>query len=197
MPGFSQSSVGNRQRLDQHIENVRALEQRIDSFLVPPTTPKTSACAIPARFDVDPPASNGYANEDLRAANFVDLIHMAFACDLSRVVSLELTSSMSGIVLPTSLGITYRNWDNSPLPPPPLHEATHGKGNNLSVAECIRWHVKQLAALAKKLKDTPDVSGNMLDNTVIVFQMEAGFGDTSLQGASIVGEMPPRAPARE
>ena len=65
------------------------------------------------------------------------------------------------------------------------------RGNNLSVAECIRWHVKQLAALAKKLKDTPDVSGNMLDNTVIVFQMEAGFGDTSLQGASLVGEPPP------
>ena len=86
---------------------------------------------------------------------------------------------------------TYRNWDGSPLPPPPLHEATHGKGNNLSVAECIRWHVKHLAALAKKLKDTPDVSGCMLDNTVIVFQMEAGLGNTSLQGTSIVGEPPP------
>jgi hypothetical protein len=183
--------TGDRQRLDQHIENVQALEKRIDSFLTAPMTAQTSACAMPKRFDPDPAASNGYANEDLRASNFVDLIHLAFACDLSRVVSFELTSSMSGIVLPTSLGITYRNWDNSPLPPPPLHEATHGKGNNLTVAECIRWHVKHLAALAKKLKDTPDVSGNMLDNTVIVFQMEAGLGNTSLQGTTIVGERPP------
>ena len=58
--------------------------------------------------DADPPASQGYANEDLRASNFVDLIYTAFACDLSRVASFEITSSMSGIVLPTSLGITYR-----------------------------------------------------------------------------------------
>ena len=96
-----------------------------------------------------------------------------------------------GIVLPTSLGITYRNWDGSPLRPPPLHEATHGQGNNLSVAECIRWHMKHVAALAKKLKDTPDATGTMLDNTVIVFVMEAGLGNTSLQGSTIVGERPP------
>ena len=118
---------------------------------------------------MDPAAAGGYAGEDTRAANLVDLIHMALACDLSRVVSLELTSSMSGIVLPTSLGITYRNWDGSPLDPPPLHEATHGQGNNLTVAECIRWHMKHVAALAKKLKDTPEATGNMLDNTAIVF----------------------------
>jgi hypothetical protein len=116
---------------------------------------------------------------------------MAFACDLSRVVSFELTSSMSGIVLPTSLGITYRNWDGSPLPAPPLHEATHGQGDNLTVAECIRWHMKHVAALAKKLKDTPDVSGSMLDNTVIVFAMEAGLGNTRLESGSIAGERPP------
>jgi hypothetical protein len=116
---------------------------------------------------------------------------MAIACDLTRVVSLQLTSSMSGIVLPTSLGITYRNWDGSSLSAPPLHEATHGQGNNLSVAECIRWHMKHVAALAKKLKDTPDTAGNMLDNTVIVFAMEAGMGNTRLAGGSIVGERPP------
>jgi hypothetical protein len=146
---------------------------------------------IPGRPAADPTASSGYAIEDARAAAFVDLIHMALACDLTRVVSFELTSSMSGIVLPTSLGITYRNWDGSPLPPPPLHEATHGQGNNLSVAECIRWHVKHVAALAKKLKDTPDTTGTLLDNTAIVLVFEAGMGNTSLQGTSIVGERPP------
>ena len=184
--------AADRQRLDQHIENVRSLEQRVKSSLAPPVSaPSTGRCALPPRPDVDPLAARGYADEDLRASNFVDLIYTAFACDLTRVVSFELTSSMSGIVLPTSLGITYRNWDGRPLAPPPLHEATHGEGDNLSVAECIRWHVKHVATLAKRLKDTPDVSGNMLDNTVIVFVMEAGFGSTQLQGGSIVGERPP------
>jgi hypothetical protein len=182
---------GDRQRLDQHLANLRTLEARVDASLMPPPAPTTGACLIPGRPAADPPAASGYANEDARAAAFVDLIHMAFVCDLSRVVSLELTSSMSGIVLPTSLGITYRNWDNSPLPPPPLHEATHGQGNNLSVAECIRWHVKHVAALAKKLKDTPDTTGTLLDNTAIVLLFEAGMGSTSLQGSTIVGERPP------
>ena len=48
-----------------------------------------------------------------------------------------------------------------------------------------------MAALAKKLKDTPDVTGTMLDNTAIVFVMEAGLGNTSLEGGTIVGERPP------
>ena len=183
--------MADRQRLDQHVENVRTLEQRVKSTGMTPVLPSTGSCKVPARLGADPVAAAGYGGEDARAANMVDLIHMAFACDLSRVVSLELTSSMSGIVLPTSLGITYRNWDGSPLRAPPLHEATHGQGNNLSVAECIRWHMKHVAALAKKLKDTPDSTGNMLDNTVIVFVMEAGIGNTTMSGGSVVGERPP------
>jgi hypothetical protein len=182
--------VGDRQRLDQHMDSVRDLERRVNAAPLP-ATPAPGACRAPTRPDADPGASSGYANEDQRAASIVDLIHMAIACDLTRVVSLQLTSSMSGIVLPTSLGITYRSWDGSSLSPPPLHEATHGQGDNLTVAECIRWHMKHVAALAKKLKDTPDTAGNMLDNTAIVFAMEAGMGNTRLSGGSIVGERPP------
>lgn len=180
----------DRQRLDQHLDNVRELERRVNASGAP-AGPATGSCRAPSRPGADPTAASGYANEDQRAADLVGLIHMAFACDLTRVVSLEMTSSMSGIVLPTSLGITYRNWDGSPLPAPALHEATHGRGNNLSVAECVRWHFKHVAALARKLKETPDVTGNMLDNTVIVFAMEAGMGNTRLSGGSIVGERPP------
>lgn len=183
--------TADKQRLDQHVENVHMLETRIDASLVPTAPMPSGRCAVPTRPGTDPGAAGGYANEDARAAAFVDLIYNAFACDLTRVVSFELTSSMSGVVLPTSLGITYRNWDNSPLPPPPLHEATHGRGNNLSVAECIRWHMKHVAALAKRLQDTPDVAGNMLDNTAIVFAMEAGLGNTRLENGAVVGERPP------
>jgi hypothetical protein len=183
--------AADRQRLDQHLENVRALEQRIVATSMPAPTPAPTSCKVPARPGVDPPASAGYADEDTRAAQMVDMIHMAFACDLSRVVSLELSSSMSGIVLPTSLGITYRDWEGSPLAPPPLHEATHGQGDNLTVAECIRWHIKHVAALARKLKDTPDVTGNLLDSTAIVFVMEAGIGSTRKSGDSVIGERPP------
>jgi Protein of unknown function (DUF1552) len=183
--------VADRSRLDEHLENVRTLEQRLIASLEPVSAGASGRCAIPTRPGADPAVSGDYANEDLRAAGFVDLIHMAFACDLTRVVSLELTSSMSGVVLPTSLGITYRNWDGKALPPAILHEATHGDGDNLTVAECVRWHVKHLANLAKKLKDTPDVNGNMLDNTVIAFVMEAGLGSLRMQNGSVVGEQPP------
>jgi hypothetical protein len=180
----------DRQRLDQHMDTVRELERRVNASSVPPSAPAPSACRLPSRPGADPAEATGYANEDQRAADLTDLVHMAFACDLSRVVSLQLTSSMSGIVLPNSLGITYRSWDGSTLAPPPLHEATHTK-NNLTVAECMRWHFKHVAALARKLKDTPDVSGSMLDNTVIVFAMEAGMGNLRLSGGSLVGERPP------
>lgn len=181
----------DRLRLDEHVANIHALELRVNGLIESKPPASTATCVVPTRPTADPTAAANYADEDARAAAMVDLIHMAFACDLSRVVSLELTSSMSGIVLPTSLGITYRNWDGSALKPPPLHEATHGQGDNLSVAECIRWHMKHVAALAKKLKDTPDGTGTLLDNTVIVFVMEAGIGNTRLESGSIVGERPP------
>src|SRR5262245_1094464 len=39
------------------------------------------------------------------------------------------------------------------------------------------WHVEQFAALAWKLKDTPDVDGtSLLDNTVMFFVTEGGAG---------------------
>lgn len=181
---------GDKLRLDEHVANIQSLEQRVNALIdTKPIT--TSACVIPSTPGPDPATSANYADEDARAAAYVDLIHMAFACDLSRVVSFEMTSSMSGIVLPTSLGITYRNWDGSALKPAPLHEATHGQGDNLTVAECIRWHMKHVAALAKKLRDTPEGTGTMLDNTAIVFVMEAGLGNTRLESGSIVGERPP------
>jgi hypothetical protein len=183
--------TADRTRLDAHLENVHALEQRLSASLTPPPAVPGGICAIPTRPDVDPATTRDYADEDLRAANFVDLTYMALACDLSRVVSFEITSSMSGVVLPTSLGITYRNWDGRALNPGPLHEATHGQGDHLTVAECIRWHVKHLANLAKKLKDTPEGSGTMLDRTAIVFIMEAGVGNTRMEGGRVVGEEPP------
>lgn len=165
----------DRVKLDEHLANVATLEARVDQYLLPPP-PQPTTCVVPARPPADPPEVDGYGDEDTRASHLIDLIHMAFACDLTRVVSLELTSSMSGIRLPNSLGITYRSWDGSSLPVPPLHEATHGQGNHLSVAEGIAWHVLQVARLARKLKDTPDVTGTLLDNTAIVFLMEAGLG---------------------
>jgi hypothetical protein len=182
--------AADRLRLDEHVSNIRSLELRVNALLeTKPTV--TSACVVPTAPGPDPAASANYANEDARCAAYVDLIHMAFACDLSRVVSFEMTSSMSGIVLPTSLGITYRDWDGSARPAAPLHEATHGQGDNMTVAECIRWHMKHVAALAKKLKDTPEGTGTMLDNTAIVFVMEAGLGNTRLESGTIVGERPP------
>ncbi|MFO0728093.1 MAG: DUF1552 domain-containing protein [Myxococcota bacterium] len=165
----------DRAKLDEHVTNLTALQARVDQYLIPPP-PQPMTCVVPGRPADDPPSVDGYGDEDARAAQLIDLIHMAFACDLSRVVSLELTSSMSGIRLPNALGITYRSWDGSSLPVPPLHEATHGSGNHLSVAEAIAWHITQVARLAKKLKDTPEVTGTLLDHTAIVFLMEAGLG---------------------
>ncbi len=165
----------DRAKLDEHLGNVAQLEARVNQYLQPPA-PQPMTCRVPTRPPADPMAAGGYGDEDTRASQLVDLIHMAFACDLTRVVSFELTSSMSGIRLPNSLGITYRNWDGSSLPVPPLHEATHGQGNHLSVAEAIAWHITQVGRLAQKLKSTPDVTGTLLDNTAIVFMMEAGLG---------------------
>ena len=56
------------------------------------------------------------------------------------------------------------------------HEVGHnGDDSNrgqLAVSTILKWHASIYAYLMQKLKSTPEGSGNMLDNTVLVFMPE-------------------------
>jgi hypothetical protein len=59
-----------------------------------------------------------------------------------------------------------------------MHECTHGAdGQSQATADATAFHVKQMARLVRKLRDTPDADGeSLLDRTAIALMFEGGAG---------------------
>ncbi|MFO0726188.1 MAG: DUF1552 domain-containing protein [Myxococcota bacterium] len=188
------SNVGaaDKARLDRHFDELRDLERRIQAM--PPMM--TGACQILPDPGMDPAiggnnagsgstdigTNTGYSEEDTRAKLFADMIHMAMVCDLSRVATLQVTcfqSHMNVFNVSTMMGLPIRA---------DQHEVGHnGDDNNRgqqAVSTILKWHVSIYGYLLQKLKDTPELGGNMLDNTVLVFMPEGGHGLQLNDGAT-------------
>ena len=166
----------DRVRMEKHYDEIRDLENRINA--IPP--PQTATCQKPDDPGADPPIGGSmyedasgihydqnlaYSNEEQRARVFCDLIHMAITCDLTRVVSLQFTTFASHMNMYQLTGQTYD-----------LHELSHSTGSTLEVSRGIAWHMKHFGYLVAKLRDTPEGSGNVLSNSVLVFLHEGGHG---------------------
>jgi hypothetical protein len=182
-------------RLERHFDEIRDLETRIAA--IPPVA--SGECRIPADPGADPAVggdnagsgsggttpiqtNTGYSDEDLRARVFADLIHMAFVCDLTRAATLQITTfqcHMNCYQLSSSWGTPFRA---------DLHELGHnGDEQNrgqLPISIMLGWHIGIYAYLMQKLKDSPEGTGNVLDNCSLVFTPEAGHGLQLNDGSS-------------
>jgi hypothetical protein len=111
---------GDRMRLEQHFDQIRDLETRLADI---PDTSGAGCAALPDP-GADPAQTNhgntehggttGYSDEDRRASVFVDLIHMALVCDLTRVASLVINHEQSVMSLEPLFGVAYE-----------MHDVTH------------------------------------------------------------------------
>jgi hypothetical protein len=101
-----------------------------------------------------------------------DLLVNAFANDMARVATLQFTNSV-GQARMKWLGVNEAH-----------HSLSHDPDSNLESQEKLAkinvWLCEQLAALAKKLADTPEPggSGSMLDHTTILWTNELGKGNS-------------------
>lgn len=176
--------AADRMRLEQHFDELRDLENRIGA-IDPGELP---ACALPPDPGPDPEiggdnagagsadigTNTGYSEEDQRADVMVDLVHMAFICDLVRVATLQITtfqSHMNVWQVSNDIGLPIRA---------DLHEVGHnGDADNrgqIVVSTMLGWHVGIWGKLVRRLKETTEGAGTALDNSAIVFMPEAGHG---------------------
>jgi len=170
--------AADRIRLQRHLDAFRDLERRVDAI----APPETSACVKPMDPGADPmigsPQGNngnentyaqnlGYSNEEQRALLFVDLIHMAMVCDLTRVATLQMTMFQSHLNM---FPLTGQATD--------CHELGHGgvPGGTMAMSQGIAWHVKHFARLVQKFRDTREGNGTMLDSSAMVYVFEGGHG---------------------
>jgi hypothetical protein len=168
--------AADRIRMERHLEELRALESRIE--LIEPMgacmqlpDPGLDPDIGPAVNDFDYASGGAYSNEELRATVLIDLIHMAFTCDIARSASLMFTYAQCFMNMNQLYGYASD-----------LHEISHysmggGEAGATAMADCIAWHVKHWGRLVQKLGETQEVDGSsLLDHTALVLAFEGGWG---------------------
>lgn len=177
--------AADRRRLERHFDELNALQTRLES------TPEigAGACTIPMAPGEDPPLADGhelnngsvrftegrgYSGETGRGNNMVDMVRMAFACDLSRSVGFRISLDQSFMNLEPAIGIGTE-----------VHGATHGRGTPESTDDAVGWHVEFFARMVAGLRDTPAADGtSLLDHTAVVLLFEGGHGHDPESGGN-------------
>lgn len=155
---LSQSiSSDDKVKLDEYLTSVREVEKRIDSM----RKNKEKADELAKHqnkhvFTMERPA-NGLP-EDLRehARLMCDIIAIAFQTDRTRVATLLLARDLSALYYPF-------------LQVRAGHHAASHDNNSDGYERVSRFHLSQLAYLAKKLDSMPEGEGTVLDNSCLMW----------------------------
>ncbi|MES1204410.1 MAG: DUF1552 domain-containing protein [Pseudomonadota bacterium] len=162
-----QGRVGaaDKHRLDQHLTNIRSIEQRISSATG--AGPLPASCGTQTR-----PKAVGdtRSNEDLVLRNQLmsDLIATALACDLTRIFSVQFSGSVGSTIFSQA----------DPTITSGHHDLTHNEGGDQpQVQKTDIFTMQQLAYLLTKLKATADSDGKtLLDNVAILGSSDVADG---------------------
>jgi hypothetical protein len=142
--------AADQQRMEQHLEGLRAIEQRLQFA-------GASGCTLP-----DAPTAadfgDGSANEQKEAKSQImsQLLATALACDLTRVFSYEWSATQSEAVY-WEVGSSQEH-----------HQLNHDAPTGTEMRAIVRLIMQNLAYLAEQIAAQPVAGGNLLDHTLIL-----------------------------
>jgi hypothetical protein len=150
-------------RLDQHAENIRAIENRIVTTTAPGAASQ-AACSKPMTATLPAESASKEAIAE-RINAMTGLITMALACDQTRVFSIMFTGSVCGTVFwqVNATGGHHDLTHNEPDPQPLVHAATV-------------FTMQQFATLLTSLKGVSEGAGNLLDSCAILASTDTADG---------------------
>jgi len=158
----------DKQKLERHAEAIRDIERQLDLMNMPTGT----GCKIPmAPPNVDVNAffdctRDGRPNKCLPGFDVIgkaqmDLMVLALACDLSRVVSLQWSTAESTVVH-SQIGVSDEH-----------HLMSHDILNKAPLMTKVNvWYAQQFAYLLGELKKIPEGNGTLLDNMLLFWPNE-------------------------
>lgn len=154
----------DKARLDQHFENIRAIENRIGTTSGMPGSIAQAMCSKPTN-----PGSfadmSGKEMIEEKMKGMSDLIAMALACDQTRVFSMMFSGSVCGTVY-WQVGATGGH-----------HDLTHNEaGDQPLVHASTVFTMKMFALLLQTLKNIPEGAGNLLDSIAILASSDTADG---------------------
>jgi len=153
-------STQDRQTLDAHLTLVRDVERRLSLGI--------GDCAKPAEPPVLDPASE--ADMPKVAELELDLLSLAFACDLTRVASFEISTALNRIRYPwvDSLGEGHAL----------SHSGASDADAKAQLLSRQNWHSSLIARLFDRLAVVAEGEGSVLDNTLLFWGNEVSMGTT-------------------
>lgn len=150
----------DKQRLDQHLSSVRAVEQSVTNITVAPST-----CTAPA---MTPFIAQNGTNIPMLMSAQQDLLVMALVCDLARVATIVLGGGQSDAVYPF-LGLGTTMFVDS------HHALTHG-GSKAATDKIDQWQMGAIADLITKLKNVQEGGSTLLDSTAFMAGSDSASG---------------------
>jgi hypothetical protein len=149
--------AADRRRMDEYLESVRSLEQR----LVRSSEPSPQAWQPRAELDPDtkPQDSPDVHADHVRL--MLDMIALAFQTDTTRVCTFMFGNSVSGKSFSFLEGVNGGHHDIS------HHQREEDKLRQYE--RICHWHVEQYGYLLRKLRDMKEGEGSVLDSSMILF----------------------------
>ncbi len=145
-------------RLDAHLSSVAQIRKQIDAL-----APECMQPMQPVNKNED-----FEGKEPLDEVNQImcDLLVEAFRCDITRVASFQYTGSV-GYTVFHMLGQTLGH-----------HDLTHDTLHNDQVDAATVHTIEAFGYLLKRLKETPEADGNLLDQSCLILGSDASSGYT-------------------
>jgi hypothetical protein len=150
--------MADRIRLDAHLSSVEQIRKQIDAL-----APECMQPMMPVNGNDD-----FEGKEPLDEVNQImaDLLVEAFRCDITRIASMQYTGSV-GYTVFHMLGQSMGH-----------HDLTHDTNFNDAVDATTVHTIEAFGYLLKRLKETPEGDGNLLDNSCLLLGSDAASGYT-------------------
>ncbi|MBL8951764.1 MAG: DUF1552 domain-containing protein [Myxococcaceae bacterium] len=155
------STVGaaDKVRLDEHVSSIEALQTELDQ--------SAGACSVPS-LDF----TNQTYPRQVRLQS--DLAVLAMKCDLTRVIVIQLSKSVSRVVP------NWLTYDGGKVINKEHHDLAHfgdGVDDTKMLQVVDRWYAEQFAYLCTQMDAVPEAGGfTLLDNSMTVLTTEYGLG---------------------
>jgi hypothetical protein len=149
----------DRVRLSDYLDNLREIEQRIQR------AEKQATTEVPVP---DAPIGVPESFEEHAALQF-DLLALAYQADITKVFTFMLSRDASQRVYP-QIGIAE-----------PHHSMSHHGNNPEKLTNLVKlntYHMTLFAKFVKKLSETPDGDGSLLDHSTILYGSGMSESDT-------------------
>ena len=160
-------------KLDAHVQAIRELELKVTTM--PP--PTGGGCTKPT-LAMQPKGAGSISNDEAEHGtlikNMFSIIKSAFQCDATRVATITFANGNSYLAPMDFIpGATFTATEG--------HHTVSHNGNGADVvatkAAAEKFYGEIVAAAMLDMQNTPEGSGTLLDNTLVVYWNECSIGD--------------------